>query len=91
MITVAWGNGDSKAVSAATLGGVAYMLKQYWAEVEDQRMIKALSSVTPREFESMGKGAKDNMSIPVIEAFGFTAHRLYNKGLRTRALSPWFQ
>lgn len=91
IITVAWGNGDSKAVSAATLGGVAYMLKRYWVEVEDQRMIKALSSVTPQEFESMGKGTKDNMSIPVIEAFGFTAHRLYNKGLRARALSPWFQ
>lgn len=91
VITDAWGTVDSRAVNANTLGGIALLLKKYWAEVDTDRLSKALSEMSPAAFMAATKGAQESMDLKALEAAGFAAHRAYNSARRGRnKLDTWF-
>lgn len=91
VITDAWGTGDSRAVSANNLGGIALLLKKYWSEVDTDRLSKALSEMSPAAFMAATKGAQESMDLKALEAAGFAAHRAYNASRRGRnKLDTWF-
>lgn len=90
-ITEAWGTKDTQAVTANNLGGIALFLKKYWGDVDHDRLVKQLATISPDRFSQDTKGVQESMRMTAIESAGFCAHRLYNHGARHQSkLDTWF-